>query len=449
MLDECLSLAQRQELLLITDENHIEELLFISDVARSQYITVTPVLAPVKDQYRFRPSHRLPAVMREAIPSCNAMMVLTEYSGASTPYRMATLNYFTERSREGKAASMPGVHIEHFHYADVDYEEMDSAADNLATLLLSAEEARVETYDSKGRKHVLKIDIRRSNPTPCGGRIEGGDWDNIPSGETFILPRYRGKTEGSVAINGSVPGMVLDGRGECVFHISNNRIQKLESSSRLIDRHVKGLFFRDYGKRRALSRNATMLCELGFGVNKAIDRFHGLPIFDEKRWGTIHIAFGRNDQLGGKIKGATHHDLVVSNCSVRLNTTRKQILRPGRLRVSERDAYPDINRYASRMSEHCSVEPSSTNALGGVFIMDERDGELVMKWIRSTGTKCETRVGDEEAGRAALAAYRTIDKKMPSADYLAAMRDKGFGHDAALGVAGLLRQLKLIRVRKK
>ena len=47
-------------------------------------------------------------------------------------------------------------------------------------------------------------------PVASDGIIRDGAWGNVPSGETYIAP-MEGTAEGQVLINGSIPGLVLDG----------------------------------------------------------------------------------------------------------------------------------------------------------------------------------------------------------------------------------------------
>lgn len=55
---------------------------------------------------------------------------------------------------------------------------------------------------------------------------------------------------------------------------------------------------------------ARVIAELGIGTNP-LARLQGNIITDEKVLGTIHVAIGRNDFLGGKNIAATHIDGVV------------------------------------------------------------------------------------------------------------------------------------------
>lgn len=163
----------------------------------------------------------------------------------------------------------------------------------------------------QGEACTLRVPLDGSLPIACGSVIEEGVWDNVPSGETFALPR-RNRASGRVAIDGSVPGLVVAGRRPVVLDIERGKVAAVACADAEVEEHVAGLFFRAGGGRRSpVSRNAHVLCEIGFGVNRAIKRLHGLPVIDEKMRGTVHLAFSRNDQLGGCIKGRSHHDLVI------------------------------------------------------------------------------------------------------------------------------------------
>ena len=64
---------------------------------------------------------------------------------------------------------------------------------------------------------------------------------------------------------------------------------------------------------RALDRDegARVLGELGIGCNPGIQRHMRNTLFDEKMYGTIHLAVGAGIPIaGGKNQSATHWDMV-------------------------------------------------------------------------------------------------------------------------------------------
>src|SRR4029077_4392530 len=136
------------------------------------------------------------------------------------------------------------------------------------------------------------------------------------------------------------------------------RIVNVTCEDSKIGEQAKNLFFKP-GLMKPLSRNADVLSELGFGVNRSIERFHGSPIFDEKMFGTIHVAFGRNDQLGGKIKGFSHHDLTVLRPSVFFDCPpASPVIENRRFILSEREIELDWSELKPHLERHWRISPS-------------------------------------------------------------------------------------------
>ena len=60
-----------------------------------------------------------------------------------------------------------------------------------------------------------------------------------------------------------------------------------------------------------IDEGARRLGEFGIGCNEGIDRAYGNALFDEKIYGTIHLAIGAGfPTLGGTNESAVHWDIV-------------------------------------------------------------------------------------------------------------------------------------------
>ena len=71
----------------------------------------------------------------------------------------------------------------------------------------------------------------------------------------------------------------------------------------------------EQAQRKPHGEGARVIAEFGIGTNPSA-RLQGNIITDEKVAGTIHVAIGRNDFLGGKNIAPTHIDGVVSQPTV-------------------------------------------------------------------------------------------------------------------------------------
>ncbi len=102
--------------------------------------------------------------------------------------------------------------------------------------------------------------------------------------------------------------------------------------------------FDSSGREAAL--NCTVVSELGIGLNPWINTFTGLPIFDEKIAGTVHIGFGSSVQFGGPTQSLMHNDFVIRDPSVWIDSC--QIIDAGKLRLQESDVFPSWSAVPAR-----------------------------------------------------------------------------------------------------
>ena len=62
----------------------------------------------------------------------------------------------------------------------------------------------------------------------------------------------------------------------------------------------------------AMDEGASIVGELGIGLNEGIDRFSGSILYDEKIGGTAHVAVGSGyPETGGTNKSALHWDFII------------------------------------------------------------------------------------------------------------------------------------------
>jgi aminopeptidase len=131
------------------------------------------------------------------------------------------------------------------------------------------------------------------------GEVDDGHL-NMPGGEVFYCP-VEDSTEGVVTFS-EFPAVqepdVVDG---VRMRYENGRV--IEASAASNEEALLRALDRDDGAR--------VLGEFGIGCNPGIQRFMKNTLFDEKMYGTIHLAVGAGIPIaGGKNKSATHWDMV-------------------------------------------------------------------------------------------------------------------------------------------
>ncbi len=185
----------------------------------------------------------------------------------------------------------------------VDYNEVSRQAEKLRLGLSRADFFEID-YVVKGEKFTLKLLCEKQEAQKSHGlcRGEKPDVANLPAGEVYFVPN---------GAEGAFPMRYEDGTiGR--MDVSGGRIRKatlLLGHQAVIDAH----------NRKLASDPVTgELGELGFGTQELPPS--GRDIQDEKILGTLHVATGRSDHLGGKLtpdkfanaKNATHDDILFS-----------------------------------------------------------------------------------------------------------------------------------------
>ena len=146
------------------------------------------------------------------------------------------------------------------------------------------------------------------------------DVANLPAGEVYFVPR---------GAEGQFPMKYKDGTIGCM-DVQDGKIVKatlLNGDQAVIDAHNAKL---------SSDRVTGVLGELGFGTQTL--PVSGKDIQDEKILGTMHVATGRSDHLGGdltpdkfaKALNATHDDILFSPSKTpEINVSQVRMIREG------------------------------------------------------------------------------------------------------------------------
>jgi aminopeptidase len=184
----------------------------------------------------------------------------------------------------------------------VDYDDVSREAEKLRLGMTRADWVEID-YEFAGQKYALHLDLGKQEAQKSHGLCRGGpDVANLPAGEIYFVP---------AGAQGEFPMRYDDGTVG-LQHVAGGRIQRatlLRGDQRTIDEHNEKL----------TSDPVTgELGELGFGTQRL--PVSGRDIQDEKILGTLHVATGRSDHLGGRLtpdlfanrKNATHDDILFS-----------------------------------------------------------------------------------------------------------------------------------------
>jgi len=185
----------------------------------------------------------------------------------------------------------------------VDYNEVSKTAEKLRLGLTKAEWFEVD-FKTEAKTYTLKLICNGQEAQKSHGLCRGPEPDvaNLPAGEVYYVPEG---AEGQFPMryeNGTIARMDVSGG-----RITKATLIKGEQS------HV------DAHNAKLQSDPMTgELGELGFGTQEL--PVSGRDIQDEKVLGTMHVATGRSDHLGGHLvpklfkeaSNATHDDILFS-----------------------------------------------------------------------------------------------------------------------------------------
>jgi len=220
-----------------------------------------------------------------------------------------------EALRKSKVRSGLGAYIDQSILdleLSADYEQIAAHTLSLAERLRGSSNARVTT--DLGTDLSMSL-TGREWKTDTGMLRGQGVWGNLPAGEIYIAP-IEDSAEGVLVIDKCFPGLLLSEPVRLVFE--KGRVTQIEGGA--------GAEYLE----RAIAQHGDstrVIAELGIGTNPQA-RLQGNIITDEKVLGTIHVAIGRNDFLGGKNIAPTHIDGVVSQPTVWIDG--KMLLDKGR-----------------------------------------------------------------------------------------------------------------------
>jgi aminopeptidase len=183
----------------------------------------------------------------------------------------------------------------------VDYNEVSAQAEKLRLGMTRADWAEID-FEIGESNFTLKLILDKQEAQKSHGLCLGKKPDiaNLPAGEVYYVP---------AGAEGQFP-MLYDDGTIGIMQVSEGRIQAaelLEGNQMTIDAH-----------NAKMTRDPVTgeIGELGFGTQ--VLPVSGRDIQDEKILGTVHVATGRSDHLGGHLtpdlfaeaKNATHDDIL-------------------------------------------------------------------------------------------------------------------------------------------
>src|SRR4051812_47788019 len=207
----------------------------------------------------------------------------------------------------------------------VDYFEVSKQAEKLRLGMTRADWVEID-YAFGGQRYTLKLELGGQEAQKSHGLCRSGEPDvaNLPAGEIYFVPN---------GAEGEFPMRYEDGTIG-LMHVTGGRVKNatlLRGNAEIVAEH-----------NRKLSSDPVTgeLGELGFGTQEL--PVSGRDIQDEKILGTLHVATGRSDHLGGKLtpekfankRNATHDDILFSPTKTpEIHVSQVRMFRDGKTTV--------------------------------------------------------------------------------------------------------------------
>ncbi|MDX6290711.1 MAG: aminopeptidase [Blastocatellia bacterium] len=311
VLTECISLKTGDVLALFWDETTADTAQLFLKVARDLGIAARPRYVTLEEQTGFSLNDGVSGEDREALDSARGIITCLSNQVAGTAYRTELLRFGTDGGK--RFGHMPGANLSVLaHAVNIDYLEASSRCDDLALALTLGEAARLQTYvlgadGSTEESYDLNFQIGGllRSPITSTGIIPLGTWGNLPGGETFIAP-VEDSAAGIFVLNGAFKEHVIKPPARLLLHFEKGRLVRVEGTR---DEEAAFNAILDFARSRGDSYYDSM-AELGIGVNPGIKELTGNALFDEKCYGTAHIAIGDSSRYGGLYSSCIHEDLI-------------------------------------------------------------------------------------------------------------------------------------------
>ncbi len=291
-LRDCMGLKSDETLLVITDEIKREIGAALHEAGKS--MAKESMLIEIKS--REINGQEPPEAVAEMMKKVDVVICPTAKSLTHTDARR---NAVKEGVRVG---TMPGITVDAMaRCLSADYDKIISLTDFIADKMEGISTIRVVT--EKGTDVTMPVKDRMIIRSK-GVLRNKGESGNLPSGEVFLAP-WEDKTNGRVVIDGSMAGIGMI-KEPIIVDIVNGYAESItggpqaDELAQILDKS---------------GRDARAVAEFGIGTNYKA-KLTGLILEDEKVFGTIHIAFGNNITMGGRISVSSHLDGLVTEPDV-------------------------------------------------------------------------------------------------------------------------------------
>jgi hypothetical protein len=234
-------------------------------------------------------------LVEDVLPHLNIVLYLSTFSATAPLTALAKKMGFRGATMHGCNETILRTGLSR------DYDEVSAKAERFRQALTRCDKVVLD-FDTLGRKYQLTLELGRQEAQKSHGLCHTpGEIANLPAGEIYWVP---------TGAHGQFPVKFKEDGTLALMDVADLRI-----------RHASLLRGSEPTVQSALAlfRDDPATGELGeLGLGTQVLPFAGADIQDEKVLGTIHVATGRDDHLGGKLdpskfkdkRHATHEDIL-------------------------------------------------------------------------------------------------------------------------------------------
>jgi leucyl aminopeptidase (aminopeptidase T) len=307
---DCLGVKKNETVLVVTDSERrsIGKALF--EVCRElAHETLYIEMEPRKVN-----GEEPPSAITEAMKSVDVVICPTTMSLTHTDARRVACSAGT------RVGTMPGITEDIMvRTMRADYHLIARLTEKISKILTAAKLAHITTPAGTD----IRIPIEGIKAISSTGLVlEPGKFGNLPSGESYLMPR-EGEAEGIYVVDGSLAGIGL---------ITDEPI-RITVEKGIAVKIAGGEQAKEFDKIiTSVGEKARNLAELGVGTNSMAE-IKGTVLEDEKVSGTVHLALGNNISMGGTCNVSFHVDGILLRPTLEIDG--QKILDNGKMFIDE------------------------------------------------------------------------------------------------------------------
>ena len=296
----CMGVKSRESVLVITDEGKKE----IGEALFKAAVDITPnvllVVMPETPQHGAEPIKRV----RDLMKTADVIFAPTTNSLTHTrARRMAT-------KAGARIATMPGITNGMMSKGGMtaDFKEIRNRIKVVHGRIKNTKNVYITS--NEGTNLEFSIDKRKWVIEDIGLCRKKGSFTNLPAGEIFIAP-VEGSANGKLVVDGSFVNIL---KKPITITIGDGFATKFSGTGH---KEIEELI-REASEKLKDSRIAYNVAKFGIGMNPK-SRIIGNILEDEKTLGTIHIGFGGNFTMGGKVHAGIQTEGIVRSPTVHVD----------------------------------------------------------------------------------------------------------------------------------